>query len=301
MRAVDPAAKPALRRLVGFLRELKTQTQLTYQQMAARTAGTARHCGRSTLTEVVSGARLPRWEAVHAYAWACGDPSPRARQARVDRAYALWRAAAREAAPAAGPAERRKIRTTGQLGQHLHRLWKQSGISLRLLETATAQAGLRVPRSTIQLIMHGRILPADRQLLVLLTALESTPEQNARLRAARDRIADARQGDRQQPPVPAAAYLCLDGHPAVESRQEQLRTDERIKRRTGQLRDDEDYDDWRSDRTYGGARDVWDLSDEEIKEMERQSAQAAARAGHDPGQLRAALLDIAARAAQQDS
>lgn len=66
-------------------------------------------------------------------------------------------------------------------------------------------------------------------------------------------------------------YRCLDGHPAVEAYQERLRRDEEIKRRTGQLADDEEYDDWRLEHAGRHGKGAWELDDEEIEEMERQS------------------------------
>lgn len=55
MREIDPAAGPELRTLVQFLRTLKTESGLTYRQMAHRTVGGRLVCGQSTLTEVVTG------------------------------------------------------------------------------------------------------------------------------------------------------------------------------------------------------------------------------------------------------
>jgi hypothetical protein len=68
------------------------------------------------------------------------------------------------------------------------------------------------------------------------------------------------------------------------------------------LADDEEYDDWRLEHAGRHGKGAWELDDEEIEEMERQSArrppptQATADAGHALGELKTALEEMRNRA-----
>jgi hypothetical protein len=124
---------------------------------------------------------------------------------------------------------------------------------------------------------------------VLLAAFEvADSEVVAELRAVRDRIAV-----RARPVEQAAGwYGCADGHPDVERYLARRARDEEIKRLTGQLRADEEYDDWAP--SLGKSR-LWDLDDEEIEEFEREAETAAHCGEYVLGQLRADIQAVAAR------
>lgn len=263
--SIDGSAGPRLRELVEYLRELKAATCVTYREMARHTGPKPYYCGASTLSQAVTGARLPRLRVVEAYARAAGDPTDQdARQRRVRRARQLWKAAAIEQARPlrTGRGRRlRQIRTPEALGQGLARLRARAGQpSLREIERATAVHGHRVPRSTCQLILAGQVLPTSEQLRVLLTALDVTEAASSGWRIALNRIVA-----RRSPELFWSGWcVCPDGDPAVMAFFERRDRDERIKRRTGQLRQDEDYDEWleaRVARAFNRRR--WDYLDED--------------------------------------
>lgn len=296
MRGVCPAAGPRLRELVAFLRGLKESSGLTYEEMARRTGSGPLYCGASTLAEAASGSRVPRWKAVDAYARGAGYVAPRSRRGR---GWALWRAAAAEAGHSrvVGRGRRlREVRTVEHFGEYLSRLRDRSGLSLGLLEMVTEDEGLRVPRSTCDLILKGRVLATGHQLAVLLAAFGVKDVKVASIQATRDRLAMPRSGGSWLVAPADVGYVCLDGHPAVEAYLERMQRDEEIKRRTGQLAEDEDYNDWRLERTLRGASRFMELDDDEIERMQQEAEEAARRAGYEPGALRAELEAMAARA-----
>ncbi|MFE9495059.1 hypothetical protein [Streptomyces collinus] len=62
----------------------------------------------------------------------------------------------------------------------------------------------------------------------------------------------------------SGSCVCPDGHPAVLAYLARRDRDEKIKRRTGQLRHDEDYDEWLEARVARAFyRRRWDYLDED--------------------------------------
>lgn len=268
---IDASAGPRLRELVEYLRELKATNCVTYREMARRTGLKPYYCGASTLSQAASGARLPRLQAVEAYARTAGDPADQnARQRRVRRARQLWKAAAIEQARPlrTGHGRRlRQIRTTEALGEGLAQLRARAGQpSLREIERTTAAHGHRVPRSTCQLILGGQVLPTSEQLRALLIALDVTEAASSGWRLALHRIVVRRSPEL----VWSGWCVCPEGDPAVMAFLERRDRDERIKRRTRQLRQDEDYDEWLESRVARAFyRRRWDYLDEdELAEFE---------------------------------
>ncbi|MFE8939962.1 helix-turn-helix domain-containing protein [Streptomyces sp. NPDC007872] len=217
-----------------YLRELKATSRFTYREMARRTGPKPYYCGASTLSQAVTGSRLPRLQVVEAYARAVGDRADhQARQLRVGQARQLWKAAAiEEARPLQVDRGRRlrQIRTPEALGQGLARLRARAGQpSLREIERETAARGHRVPRSTCRLILAGCVLPTSEQLTVLLYAFAVTEAASMGWRIALSRIATSRDPT----PIWPGGCVCPDGDPAVIAFLERRDRDERIKRKTG--------------------------------------------------------------------
>ncbi|MFJ3649036.1 hypothetical protein [Streptomyces murinus] len=79
------------------------------------------------------------------------------------------------------------------------------------------------------------------------------------------RIALSRIATSRDPaPIWPGGCVCPDGDPAVIAFLERRDRDERIKRKTGQLRQDEDYDAWLEVRTAKAFyRRWWDYLDED--------------------------------------
>ena len=263
-KPVDASARPRLRALAAYLRQLKEEAHATYTALSERTGPTPSpgYRGAATLSQAARGTHLPPLETVLAYARAAGDPGSRAVQQREAAARRLWKAAAIEKARPhlAGRGLRvRQVRTTASLGQALTRLRVRAGQpSYSVIERATAAAGHRVPRSTSHLILGGKVLPSREQLTVLLKAFDVTVADGVAWQAVRDRIEY-----RLQPPAPPrrwGGYVCADADPAVQEYLERRERDEEIKRRAGQIYPDETYEDYEErmrESAYRQAADGW--------------------------------------------
>ncbi|MEV6501510.1 helix-turn-helix domain-containing protein [Streptomyces prunicolor] len=258
---------------MNYLRELKDASRVTYREMAKRTGPKPYYCGASTLSQAVTGARLPRLKVVEAYARTAGDPTDEdARQDRVRRTRQLWQSAVVEQARPlrAGRGRRlQQIRTPEAFGQGLARLRARAGQpSLREIERVTASHGHRVPRSTCQLFLAGHILPSQEQLTALLLTFDATKASFLGWRVALNRIVVRRRPE----PTSSGGCVCPDGDPAVIAFLERRERDERIKRRTGQLRQDQDYGEWLDAREARAFyRRQWDyLDDDELAWLEQR-------------------------------
>jgi hypothetical protein len=282
-KPIDARARPRLRALAAYLRQLKDEADATYATLSQRT-GSARspgYRGASTLSQAARGTHLPPLETVLAYARAAGDPGSRAVQQRVATARSLWKAAAIEKARPhlAGRGQRtRQVRTPASLGQTLTRLRLRVGRpSYSAIERATYAGGHRVPRSTAHLILGGKVLPSREQLAALLKAFDVSVADALAWHAVRDRIEY-----RLQPPAPPrrwGGYVCADADPAVQESLERRARDEEIKRRTGQIHPEETYEDYEErmyERAYRQAADdrLYEDYDEPEDEPERQAWEA---------------------------
>ncbi|MEU3034715.1 helix-turn-helix domain-containing protein [Streptomyces griseoaurantiacus] len=287
-KPVDASARPRLRALAAYLRQLKEEAHATYTTLSERTGPTHSpgYRGASTLSQAARGTHLPPLETVLAYARAAGDPGSRAVQQREATARRLWKAAAIEKARPhlAGRGLRtRQVRTLASLGQALTRLRVRAGQpSYSAIERATDAAGHRVPRSTAHLILSGKALPSREQLTALLKAFDVTVADGVAWQAVRDRIEY-----RLQPPAPPrrwGGYVCADADPAVQERRERRERDEEIKRRTGQIHPDETYEDYEErmrERAYRQAADAWlyeDYDEPEDSHEPEDEAERQARA-----------------------
>ncbi|OIJ95013.1 helix-turn-helix domain-containing protein [Streptomyces colonosanans] len=262
-KPVAARARPRLRALAVYLRQLKDETCTTYTTLSERTGppNMPGYRGASTLSQAARGTQLPPLGTVLAYARAAGDPGSRAVQQREATAQKLWKAAAIEKARpqlvGRGP-RTRKIRTTAFLGQALTRLRVRAGQpSYSAVERATDASGHRVPRSTAHLILGGDVLPSREQLAALLNAFDVTAAEAVEWHAVLDRI----EHRRQPPPPPGrGGYTCADDNPAVQEYLERRDRDEEIKRRTGQIHPDETYEDYEErmyERAQRQAEDEW--------------------------------------------
>ncbi|MFE4336579.1 hypothetical protein ACFRQM_46755 [Streptomyces sp. NPDC056831] len=284
---VNASARPRLRALAAYLRQLKDEAHATYATLSERTGPTNApgYRGASTLSQAARGTHLPPLATVLAYARAAGDPGSWAVQKRVATAQRLWKAAAIEKAGPhlAGRGVRtRQVRTPASLGQALTRLSLRAGRpSYSAIEQATGADGHRVPRSTAHLILNGKVLPSREQLSALLKVFDVTVADAAEWHAVRDRIEH-----RQRPPEPPrreGGYVCADADPAVQEYLERRERDEEIKRRTGQISPDETYEDYEErmrERAHQQVADDWlyEDYDEPEEEARRTAEQAALRA-----------------------
>ncbi|MFE5374029.1 helix-turn-helix domain-containing protein [Streptomyces mirabilis] len=292
-KPVAAGARPRLRSLATYLRQLKDETRTTYTALSERTGppNTPGYRGASTLSQAARGTHLPPLETVLAYARAAGDPGSYSTQWREAKARSLWKAAAIENARPylSGRGRRtRQVRTPASLGQELTRLRLRAGRpSYSAIEQATKAYGHRVPRSTAHLILNGKVLPSREQLSALLKAFDVSVADAAQWHAVLDRIEDRQRTP--EPPRRGGGYVCADADPAVQEYLERRERDEEIKRRTGQIHPDETYEDYEErlrERAFqqqtsdGWLYDLYE-DDEPEDEAERQTQaaeQAALRA-----------------------
>ncbi|MBL1110910.1 helix-turn-helix domain-containing protein [Streptomyces sp. 110] len=151
--------------LAQWLRSLRRQAGLTYQQMAHTTqAGFA----PATLWRAARGTTVPRWPVVEAFATACGGDLEQARR--------MWAAAAeqRRSLRSAVPSDRGEpvlrpefIHNPAQLLQSMRAMQLEAGgLSLRELEDrATSHGVTLLPHSTVGAVLRGERMPS-RMLLI---------------------------------------------------------------------------------------------------------------------------------------
>lgn len=116
--------------LAGWLREIRTNAQLTYIELAARTGHAY---SATTLQRAASGKRVPRLPVVEAYAVACGGSLEQAR-----RRWRHARAVEHSAALVLGSAPRpRLVENAAELRAALREMERRAGLG-------------RLPRSTMR-------------------------------------------------------------------------------------------------------------------------------------------------------
>lgn len=304
-KPVDAGARPRLRALAAYLRQLKDEAHTTYVTLSERTGPTDMpgYRGASTLSQAARGTHLPPLETVLAYARAAGAPGNRAVRQREATAQRLWKEAAIEKARPhlTGRGLRtRQVRTPASLGQALTRLRRRAGQpSYSAIERATGAYGHRVPRSTAHLILGGDILPSREQLAALLKAFDVTAVAAGEWQAVLDRI-----GYRLQPPaqLTRGGYACADGDPGVQEYLQRRERDEEIKRRTGQIHQDETYEDYEErmrEKAYRQTADDWLYEDYDEPEDDDEPEDEARRQARTAEQatFRAQLKDLVERSA----
>ncbi|MFC8230620.1 hypothetical protein [Streptomyces sp. NPDC057287] len=284
---VHAGARPRLRALAVYLRQLKDKTHTTYATLSECTGSpnTPGYRGASTLSQAARGTHLPPLETVLAYARAAGDPGSYSTQWREAKARILWKEAAIEKARPhlTGRSRRtRQIRTQASLSRELTRLRLRAGQpSYSAMEKATQADGHRVPRSTAHLILNGKILPSREQLSALLKVFNVSVAATTQWHAVLDRVEDRVRPP--EPPFRGGGYVCADADPAVQEYLERRERDEEIKRRAGQIHSDETYEDYEermAEKAFQRAADDWlyeqyeDDEPEGDDEAERQSQAA---------------------------
>lgn len=150
--------------LAGWLREIRTNAQLTYVELAARTGHAY---SATTLQRAASGKRVPRLPVVEAYAVACGGSLEQAR-----RRWRHARAVEHSAALAFGSAPRpRLVENAAELRAALREMYHRTGaMPLRDMER---RAGLgRLPRSTMRRMLDGTTMLSKDQMLAFLTVCD---------------------------------------------------------------------------------------------------------------------------------
>ncbi|MFD7450336.1 hypothetical protein [Kitasatospora sp. NPDC059827] len=288
---------PRLRALATALRRMKESSGLTYAELAKRSARRGEPKGAATLSQAAAGHRLPRLDTALAFARAAADPDDVPTQHRATQhVHTLWtRASVEHAAPlaAGGPppaaqdGASRPKRTLANLALGLRRMRAQAGQpSLKALEGLSEAAGYRVPKSTVHLILAGRVLPTRDQLAALLTAVDSAAGSGRSVvRSRRKWMALRDFVESRASPAPlvrVTGYGCVDG--SLDALLERRDRDEGILRKVGKFAEDEadEQDEYRLGVTSKPAS--WDvMDDEELAAWEQKALEAdlAHRSGRD--------------------
>ncbi|MFD8384995.1 helix-turn-helix transcriptional regulator [Streptomyces sp. NPDC059679] len=165
-----PAEADLAVELAQWLRSLRQQAGLTYQQMAHKTrAGFA----SATLWRAARGTTVPRWPVVEAFATACGGDLGQARR--------MWTAAAEQRRSSRSPALGSRsepvlrpefIHTPAQLLQAMRAIQLEAGgLSLRELEArATSHGVTLLPHSTVGAVLRGERMPSKKLLVHFVEA-----------------------------------------------------------------------------------------------------------------------------------
>ncbi|MFJ1931825.1 hypothetical protein ACIOGZ_04000 [Kitasatospora sp. NPDC088160] len=323
---VPAGTGPRLRALALALRRLKEAGGLTYAELAEHTKALGMPKGAATLSQAAGGHRLPRLGTIVAFARAAADPADAKaqREAAVQGIRDLWKAAAIErAAPLASEqaptAQRyRRVREVGgpvvvrirnphprrtlaNLALGLRKMRARAGQpSLKAIQDLSDAAGNRVAKSTIQLILAGRVLPTHNQLVAVLDAFDhaagpgraASHSRRSRWIAVRDSIERRR---RRATVSPQLAFGCLDSF-VLEVRERREREEE-ILRKVGKLsKDGEAISDDVDDEYRLGVPDqsptsLWLLNDEEVAAWAHEALESGRY--EDDRDLRAELRALA--------
>ncbi|RGD62066.1 hypothetical protein DR950_33830 [Kitasatospora xanthocidica] len=284
---VPAGTNPRLRALALALRRMKKVSGLTYAGLAARTEALGTPRGAATLSQAAAGHRLARLDTVHAFARAAADPADtKAQHQAAQDIRDLWQAAAiGRAAPLASELapkteKYQPRRTLDNLALGLRKMRARAGQpTLKALQDLSEAAGHRVAKSTIHLILAGRVLPTREQLAALLTAFDAAAGagRNAvrsqwKWMALRDFIESR---TRPAAPVRVTGYGCVDGFldTVLESQQRK----EEVLRKIGKLAKDEDEDEDEGEYRLGvvTSRIPWEyMDDDELAAMQEEAHEA---------------------------
>ncbi|MBO1419073.1 hypothetical protein [Streptomyces sp. FH025] len=266
---------------------MKDASGLTYTDLAARAAALGTPKGAATLSQAAAGHRLPRLGTALAFAHAAADPADaKAQRQAMQDIRDLWQAAAiGRAAPLASEqapkAEKyRPRRTLGNLALGLRKMRARAGQpSLKAIQDLSEAAGHRVAKSTVHLILVGRVLPTREQLAALLTAFDaaagagrSAVRSRRKWMALRDSVESR---TRPAPPVRVTGYGCVDG--SLDTVLERQHREEEVLRKIGKLAQDENKDDDQGEYRLGvvTSRIPWEyMDDDELAAMEEEAHEA---------------------------
>lgn len=232
-----PASAPRARRaLVQRLRSLKESSGKTCEELAEK-------CGFSdgVVRRALAGGHVPLWETVEKIAAACG---------RGGDLAGLWSAAkAEEVQPGATSLHPGMVTSRVEFVESMIFMRIDGGYPpLHQLErrAGTDQDGrTRLPHSTLHLVLTKRMPPTEVLFVAFMEALEvPVSKRPAWMDAHRRVFADApvRRPFGVPPPVVLDEPAPVNSCQAAERALSRIEVAEKIKTKTGQLREPDDYD-----------------------------------------------------------
>ncbi|MGW1563772.1 helix-turn-helix domain-containing protein [Streptomyces sp. NPDC002144] len=235
---VPVSTPPALRTLVQRLRDAKEASGETFETLAKDSK-----ISQSVVRRALAGKGVPLLATVKAIARACDR--------KEDDLARIWYAAkAEEILPGARKLGPMMVSSPAEFVEAMIFLRIEGGYPpLHQLEKTAGSAEdgrRRLPHSTLHLVLHRQIPPTEKLFTAFMEAL-TVPAAHRRnwLEAHRRLFADvpARRAWGQPPPPvvrdePAALTSCEAADRALT----RMEHDEEIKRRTGQLKEPDDYE-----------------------------------------------------------
>ncbi|MFH0246225.1 helix-turn-helix domain-containing protein [Streptomyces sp. HK10] len=234
---IPASTPPELRALVVRLRDAKEASGKTFEALA-KDGGVS----ESVVRRALAGKGVPPLETVKAITHACGRT--------VDDMARAWHAAkAEEVLPGTRELGPKMVSSRAELVESmiymritggyppLHQLEKDAG--------SDENGRTRLPHSTLHKVLKGRIPPTETLFTAFMEAL-SVPAADSQnwLDAHRRLFADApaRRPFGQPPPVVRDEPPAITSCEAAERALPRMERDEEIKRKTGQLKEPDDYE-----------------------------------------------------------
>ncbi|GGT02718.1 helix-turn-helix domain-containing protein [Streptomyces cinerochromogenes] len=269
---IPASTPPKLRALVQRLRDAKEVSGKTFAALAKDSGVSERAVGR-----YLGGEEVPRLETVKAITRACGR--------KEDDLVRAWYAAKAEEVlpPSARNVGPERVTSRAQFVESMIFMRIEGGYPpLHQLEKNAGRdenGETRLPHSTLHQVLHGQIPPTETLLTAFIDAL-SMPAARRRhwLDVHRSLFADApaRRPWGQPPPVVRDEPPALTSCEAADRALLRLEQSEDIKRKTGQLKEPDDYEVLGLGYLNSPAPDfLWPEYDDE--EIAAREAEAAAR------------------------
>ncbi|MFC7864868.1 helix-turn-helix domain-containing protein [Streptomyces murinus] len=234
---IPASTPPELRALVQRLRDAKEASGKTFAALAKDSK-----VSESVVRRALAGKGVPSLETVKAITLACGRKED-------DMARAWYAAKAEEVLPGARELGPMMVTSRAEFVESMVFMRIEGGYPplhrLEELAGSDQDGRTRLPHSTLHLVLQGQIPPTEELFTAFMDALFMPAAKRRNWLDAHRRLfadAPARRAWGQPPPVVRDEPSALTSCEAAERALPRLEQDERIKRKTGQLKEPDDYE-----------------------------------------------------------